>query len=71
MSSWQDRQAGRTRLHGRVRLWIVLCVAPTLTLWRARRHQRAALAELEPHQLRDLGLRREQALREADKPFWR
>jgi uncharacterized protein YjiS (DUF1127 family) len=25
----------------------------------------------DPHLLRDLGLTREQALEEADKPFWR
>ena len=47
--------------------------------WRAlgrqwmRRGHREALRELadDPHLLRDLGLTREQALEEADKPFWR
>jgi uncharacterized protein YjiS (DUF1127 family) len=41
-------------------------------LW-ARRQQRAALRELaeDPHMLDDLGLTRQQALDEADKPFWR
>ena len=39
----------------------------------ARRNQREALRALadDPHLLRDLGLTREQALEEADKPFWR
>jgi len=38
----------------------------------ARRKQREALRELadDAHLLRDLGLTREQALEEADKPFW-
>ena len=47
--------------------------------WRAlrrrwtRRGQRDALREIadDPHMLRDLGLTRQQALDEADKPFWR
>ena len=43
-----------------------------LDLW-ARQRQRAALRELadDPHRLNDLGLTRQQALEEADKPFWR
>ncbi|UFW46497.1 MULTISPECIES: DUF1127 domain-containing protein [Bradyrhizobium] len=38
-----------------------------------RPFQRVALREIadDPHLLRDLGLTREQALREASKPFWR
>jgi uncharacterized protein YjiS (DUF1127 family) len=41
-------------------------------LW-ARQRQRTALRELadDPHRLNDLGLTRQQALEEADKPFWR
>jgi uncharacterized protein YjiS (DUF1127 family) len=41
--------------------------------WAERRRQRIALRELadDKHFLSDLGLTREQALREADKPFWR
>ena len=43
-----------------------------LGLW-ARQRQRAALRDLadDPHRLNDLGLTRQQALEEADKPFWR
>jgi uncharacterized protein YjiS (DUF1127 family) len=43
-----------------------------LGVW-ARQRQRAALRELadDPHRLNDLGLTRQQALEEADKPFWR
>jgi len=41
--------------------------------WLGRRRQRIALGEIadDLHLLRDLGLTREQALREATKPFWR
>jgi uncharacterized protein YjiS (DUF1127 family) len=45
----------------------------TVRLWTARQAQRAALVELldSAHLLADIGLTREQALREAAKPFWR
>lgn len=38
----------------------------------ARHRQRSALRDLvdDPHLLRDIGVTREQALSEADKPFW-
>jgi uncharacterized protein YjiS (DUF1127 family) len=41
--------------------------------WIARRAQRAALRELadDPRLLNDLELTRDQALREARRPFWR
>lgn len=44
-----------------------------LSLWLARRRQRDALADLAEGTrfLADIGLTREQALREAGKPFWR
>ena len=38
---------------------------------RERARGRRALTELDERMLRDIGLRREDALREADKPFWR
>jgi uncharacterized protein YjiS (DUF1127 family) len=43
-----------------------------LALW-ARRRERRELRDLaeDPHLLNDLGLTREQALEEANKPFWR
>jgi uncharacterized protein YjiS (DUF1127 family) len=48
-------------------------LADTLSLWMARQGQRHALADLaeDKHLLADIGLTREQALREASKPFWR
>jgi uncharacterized protein YjiS (DUF1127 family) len=40
--------------------------------WLDRRHERFALRGLadDPHLLKDLGLTRDEALREAAKPFW-
>jgi uncharacterized protein YjiS (DUF1127 family) len=46
----------------------------TVRLWIARSRQRKALgelAELNNYLLADIGLTREEALREAAKPFWR
>ncbi|MHB2267654.1 DUF1127 domain-containing protein [Aliihoeflea sp. PC F10.4] len=40
-------------------------------IWPQRRDQRARLLELEPHELRDIGIDRDEALREGCKPFWR
>lgn len=46
----------------------------TLAVWIDRSHQRrqlGELAELNDHLLRDIGVSREEALREAAKWFWR
>jgi uncharacterized protein YjiS (DUF1127 family) len=45
----------------------------TVGAWLVRAVERRALRELaqEGHLLSDIGLSREQALREASKPFWR
>ena len=42
-----------------------------LLLWMDRTGQRQDLAELEDHQLRDIGLTRDDIRRECGKPFWR
>ena len=41
--------------------------------WLDRQHERKGLRKIadDPHLLKDLGLTREQVLREATKPFWR
>ena len=39
--------------------------------WRERSQSRAALRNLDEQQLRDVGLSRREAEREARKPFWR
>ena len=45
--------------------------ANTASIWLERRRQRRALATLDDHLLRDVGLQREQARDEAAKPFWK
>lgn len=47
-------------------LWLVL-----LEGWLERRRQRLALRALNDHLLRDIGVSRADAAREASKPFWR
>ena len=47
----------------------------TVTRWIARSGQRRALREIvesnDFHLLKDIGVSREEALREVEKPFWR
>ena len=43
----------------------------TIRLWFSRSRQRRALAELNDHLLQDIGMSRDDAAREAAKPFWR
>jgi uncharacterized protein YjiS (DUF1127 family) len=40
-------------------------------MWRARARSRRHLLRLNEHQLRDIGIDRAEAAREASKPFWR
>ncbi len=47
-----------------------LFVAVTVTQWSERRHMRAALRQLPDHILRDIGVSKEKAETEGDKPFW-
>jgi uncharacterized protein YjiS (DUF1127 family) len=42
----------------------------TLSLWRRRLEERRAIAALDDRLLRDIGMAREVAEREAVKPFW-
>jgi uncharacterized protein YjiS (DUF1127 family) len=54
--------------------WAV-AVCRTVAGWLARSHQRRALREIAAtndfHLLKDIGVSQEEALREAEKPFWR
>ena len=47
-------------------------LAAILRLWHSRNRQRRALGELagDDHLLKDIGVARDDALREAAKPFW-
>ncbi|MCG8355938.1 MAG: DUF1127 domain-containing protein [Kiloniellales bacterium] len=49
----------------------VVKVVQTLLVWDERHVQRRALASLDDAMLKDMGLSRADAEREASKPFWR
>jgi uncharacterized protein YjiS (DUF1127 family) len=50
---------------------LVRRVGAAITVWAIRNGTRRALAELERHQLADIGKAAAQAGAEAAKPFWR
>jgi len=41
-----------------------------IMIWQERAEQRCALKELDTRQLKDIGISRADAVREAHKPFW-
>ena len=62
--------------HSEARLGRLIAGVPsTVDRWLARARQRRALREIAErndfHLLKDIGVSQEEALREADKPFWR
>ena len=51
--------------------WALMCRASRLPgQWRERLRRRGRLRDLSNHQLRDIGLRREQWFDETSKPIW-
>lgn len=50
---------------------IAVKFAVCVTKWATRRNTRRALRQMEPWQLRDVGLTREEALTEASRVFWK
>ena len=50
---------------------LLACSLDTLCLWQQRHRGRRDLLHLNERMLRDIGLNRVEAAREADKPFWR
>jgi len=64
----------RSERDERAAVWAV-AVCRTVTRWIARSRQRRALREIAEsndfHLLKDIGVSQEEALREAEKPFWR
>ena len=58
-----DRPAERLRA---ALSWVIL----TLLRWQELARQRRALGAMSDHMLKDLGLTRADALREAGRPFW-
>lgn len=73
MSSSQCIKAGRTLANPRAARTggLLHAVRARVKLWHRRARDRRMLAQLDAHMLRDIGITREDALREARKPFWR
>jgi len=68
--------APRALSHSNTPVWRLIASARlTVAQWLARSRQRQALREIAErndfHLLKDIGVSQEEALREADKPFWR
>jgi uncharacterized protein YjiS (DUF1127 family) len=61
-ASWRPHHRGQ-----RSQLPLVALIAS----WIDRARQRRALAALDDHMLRDIGVTRLEAAREYEKPFWR
>jgi uncharacterized protein YjiS (DUF1127 family) len=59
---WHATATGPSRWHA---LW------RRLAIWVARDRQRRELQELDERLLRDIGIDRIEAMREAARPFWR
>jgi uncharacterized protein YjiS (DUF1127 family) len=73
MRGWRPRAIERTK---QAWLWrhlstIVGAVFARIRQWEERERSRQFLLALDDHGLRDLGLSRLDAWREANKPFWR
>jgi uncharacterized protein YjiS (DUF1127 family) len=49
---------------------VVIRVVCALLTWRERARQRRNLASLDDRMLKDIGIDRATARKEADKPFW-
>ena len=63
-SAWRP-QAHRTPIHPFAAAFALVAS------WIERARQRDALAGLDDHALRDIGITRAEAARECGKPFWR
>lgn len=68
MSTLHDRRSAGRRRH-RLRLFW-LCLRTLFAEWRRRARSRAALAQLGPHLLRDVGITPAERLVECRKRFW-
>jgi uncharacterized protein YjiS (DUF1127 family) len=68
------RRSDREQREQRAARWAV-AACRTVASWIARSRQRRALREIAEsndfHLLKDIGVSQEEALREAEKPFWR
>ena len=65
-SSWRPKQRA-----GDQSLPPLAAALRRVGVWIERSRQRKALATLDEHMLRDIGITRVDAAREYDKPFWK
>lgn len=49
----------------------IFAIAAVVLQWETRRQTRRDLRNLDDHLLHDIGLQRETALTECEKPFWK
>ena len=63
LNAWQPLRADHWRI------WTIAVIS-TVVLWVERGRSRCVLATLDDHQLRDIGVTREEARIESAKPFW-
>ena len=61
---------GWTAGRGGVAWRVFLALTDVLVVWQKRIRDREALQSMTAAQLTDIGITREDALREAEKPFW-
>ena len=59
----------RQRMHSTTQA--LISIFDTMAAWRERNRQRRTLANLPDYMLKDIGVSRVDAWREAGKPFWR
>jgi len=72
MTTMELRKAGVASLSATGSLLSLLRdLVERLLVWQERWEQRERLSGLDEHILRDIGLSRADAAREASKPFWR
>jgi uncharacterized protein YjiS (DUF1127 family) len=68
------RDDGQTRGAANLRLAapraVLVGIIQTLLRWQERSAQRRQLLELDAHMLKDIGISRADAVREAKRPFW-
>lgn len=50
---------------------VLAALVNRLLLWQERSNERMKLLEMDDHMLKDIGISRAAAAREADKAFWR
>ncbi|WP_338531960.1 DUF1127 domain-containing protein [Nitratireductor thuwali] len=69
---WPASRATPARRRRRLPLDLrLLAIISRIELMAQRRRTRMALQELSDHQLKDIGISRADAFREAAKPFWK